>query len=59
MKNLNVTSLSSMDLMITNGGATSRNTFVYDLPMNFLMVILEFSRAAAEFQSSLPPNLKK
>lgn len=64
MKNIpELKSLTQEELMTINGGEITRDTsFAYDL---FYVVGLfargmyEFVKGAAEFQASLPPNLKK
>ncbi len=52
--------LSISEMALLNGGEVTRIIFYYDLPSYFLLKsIYEFAKDAAEFQSSLPPNLKK
>jgi len=61
--NLNLKQLTHGELMNTNGGEITRDTsFAYDLFYVFGVIgrsYYEFVTAAASFQSSLPPNLKK
>jgi len=56
-------SLTLNELMVTNGGRmTSGTSFAYDISYItglFVRGYYEFVTAAASFQSSLPPNLKK
>ena len=61
--NLNIKSLNAEQLMTINGGEITTGTSAsYDL---FYLIGLgfrsfyEFVKGAAEFQASLPPNLKK
>ena len=56
--NFNTTALSMTELTAVNGGDGG---FVpYDGPVVYLFKwIYEFSKVAAEYQASLPPNLKK
>lgn len=55
--------LSSDEISLINGGGDTKETgFWHDLAYVVgatLACIWEFSRSAAEYQHSLPPNLKK
>ncbi len=51
-------SLSTQDMIQTNGGGN----LIYDIfyvAGATLRCLREFTKAAAEYQASLPPNLKK
>ena len=62
-KNLNLKSLTQEQLMIVNGGEMTRDTsLAYDVFYIFgvtLRGFYEFVTGAADYQASLPPNLKK
>lgn len=62
MKNsFNTNSLTNNEMLLINGGETTRQTFPYDgvIWVYVGIAIWEFAKAAAEYQASLPPNLKK
>lgn len=53
--------LTDDEMLFVSGGETARQTFSYDgeIWISVVSAIWEFARAAAEYQASLPPNLKK
>ena len=54
----NTSSLSLNELSLVNGGEF-RIIIPYDAPLTILLKsIFEFGKSAAEYQASLPPNLK-
>jgi hypothetical protein len=60
---LNLRSLTRDELMATNGGEITKDTsFAYDLFYVIGLIgrgLYEFATTAADYQASLPPNLKK
>ena len=62
-QNNNLELLSHEEIMTISGGAPSKETsFAYDVFWTVGAIargIWEFAQSAAEFQSSLPANLKK